>query len=165
MTDSTFIDEVVPLSPKLKRIALSYLHDEESASDLVQEVLLMLWINRIKLGKYKSIEALAVTITKHRSIDMLRKKKKDCSLDYAAFELSEKTTDQAIEQSELSLQIQQAMEQLPRLQRLCFYMKEVEGYESEEIAQILGVQASSVYNHLSRARKRLRELLINLRKR
>lgn len=162
MTDETFIKEVVPLSPKLKRVAVGYLHDEETASDLVQEVLLMLWINRVKLVKYRSIEALAVTITKHRSIDVLRKHKNDCSLDYAGFELSEETTDRAIERSELSQQIQRAIEKLPRLQRLCFYMKEVEGYESDEIAQILGVDASAVYNHLSRARKRLREMLISL---
>ena len=41
-------------------------------------------------------------------------------------------------------------------------MKEMEGYESEEIQQITGCSADSVRKNLSRARRKIREDYIKL---
>jgi len=39
-------------------------------------------------------------------------------------------------------------------------MKDIEGYETEEITHITGITAEAVRNNLSRARKRVRELYV-----
>lgn len=53
-----------------------------------------------------------------------------------------------------------AIEQLPRGYRIVFIMHDMQGYEHEEIGQILGVSAGTSKSQLHKARMRLRELLL-----
>ena len=53
---------------------------------------------------------------------------------------------------------------LPEMQQHVFNMKEVEGYETNEIAQIIGCSEDAVRQHLSRARKRIKETFLNITK-
>ena len=52
--------------------------------------------------------------------------------------------------------------ELPEKQRVAIHMRDVEGYEIEEIATLLECDESSVRMNLSRARKSVREQLIKL---
>ena len=54
------------------------------------------------------------------------------------------------------------VESLPHLQQQIFRMKEIEGYESEEIMQILGCSADNLRKNLSRARLRIRDTYIRI---
>lgn len=54
------------------------------------------------------------------------------------------------------------IQQLPERQRLTIHMRDVEGYELEEIANILDSDEASVRVNLSRARKGIREQLIKI---
>jgi RNA polymerase sigma factor (sigma-70 family) len=45
---------------------------------------------------------------------------------------------------------------LPPQQRTAFVLREVEGMETGEVAEILGCSAATVRNHVFQARKRLR---------
>ena len=54
------------------------------------------------------------------------------------------------------------IQQLPERQRLTIHMRDVEGYELEEIANILDSDEASVRVNLSRARKNIREELIKI---
>ena len=49
---------------------------------------------------------------------------------------------------------------LPSLQQTIIRMKDVEGYELAEIAEITGTQVEAVRVNLSRARKKIREQLM-----
>ena len=51
---------------------------------------------------------------------------------------------------------------LPEKQRVAIHMRDVEGYEIEEIAALLECDEASVRMNLSRARKSVREQLIKL---
>jgi RNA polymerase sigma-70 factor (ECF subfamily) len=50
---------------------------------------------------------------------------------------------------------------LPDKQRIIIHLRDVEGYEFEEIAQIIESDEASVRVNLSRARKRVKEQLLN----
>jgi RNA polymerase sigma-70 factor (ECF subfamily) len=52
--------------------------------------------------------------------------------------------------------------ELPDKQRIAIHMRDVEGYEIEEIADLLESDEASVRVNLSRARKSIREQLIKL---
>jgi RNA polymerase sigma-70 factor (ECF subfamily) len=54
------------------------------------------------------------------------------------------------------------MAELPDKQRIAIHMRDVEGYEIEEIANLLECDEASVRVNLSRARKSIREQLIKL---
>ena len=49
---------------------------------------------------------------------------------------------------------------LPTLQQVIIRMKDIEGYELAEIAEITGSQVEAVRMNLSRARKKIREQLM-----
>ena len=53
--------------------------------------------------------------------------------------------------------IRQAIDSLPRKQREVVHLKDVEGYEIKEIAEILSMRENVVRVVLSRARKELRQ--------
>ena len=73
---------VLPLRDKLLSYARKLTDDHSDAEDAVQEVMLKLWNLRPKLDEYHSIEALAMTMTHHTCMDILRGKHPDnLSLD------------------------------------------------------------------------------------
>lgn len=69
------------------------------------------------------------------------------------------TPQGVLEQSETMRLVEAAIEALPPLQRMTFRLKEIEGYESEVIARLVGVKVEAVYTNLSRARRALRTAL------
>ena len=58
-------------------------------------------------------------------------------------------------------QVRKAAMQLPEQQRSAFVLRDVLGYEMEEIASVLGCSADNARQSVSRARKRIREYLLN----
>ena len=54
------------------------------------------------------------------------------------------------------------MAELPDKQRIAIHMRDIEGYEIEEMANLLVRDEASVRVNLSRARKSIREQLIKL---
>lgn len=57
-----------------------------------------------------------------------------------------------------------AMQQLPEAWRLAVHLHHVEGYSTEEIAQLTHCKAATVRTRLHRARKKLRDALANAEK-
>ncbi|MCS6884748.1 MAG: RNA polymerase sigma factor [Acidobacteriota bacterium] len=56
--------------------------------------------------------------------------------------------------------LQSAIEKLPKGYRTVFILHDVEGYEHEEIAKLLGISAGTSKSQLHKARMRLRQLLL-----
>ena len=65
------------------------------------------------------------------------------------------------ELSDITSITQRAIASLPEKQRVAIHLRDVEGYEIEEIADVLGCDSTSVRMNLSRARKSIRERIIN----
>jgi len=63
----------------------------------------------------------------------------------------------ALEQKDAVALVGQIIDRLPELQRRIIRLRDVEGYELDEIAAITGTQVSAVTVNLSRARKKVRE--------
>ena len=72
MEQNEFEIEAKRMRPALLRMATRYLEDSDDAEDVVQDVLLKLWFLRGKLDKYRSVDALAIVITKHLCINCIR---------------------------------------------------------------------------------------------
>lgn len=58
--------------------------------------------------------------------------------------------------------IRRIVEGLPPLQRQIFKMKELEGYDQQEMIAITGCSADSLRQNLSRARKQIRKEYLRL---
>ena len=63
---------------------------------------------------------------------------------------------------ELRTRIDEGLDMLPPMQRACFRLCDVEGFEGNEVAEMLGVNAATVRTHRHRARAALRRALHGL---
>jgi RNA polymerase sigma-70 factor (ECF subfamily) len=163
MNDNFYL-KIQTIQPVLMRHALRLVDSKEDAEDVVQEVLISLWLSRERWETYRNWEAVAVTALKNRVIDIYRKKKVEYeSIENQIIESNEVGILQQLEQKDEYHLLCQQINKLPELQRLIIIMKEIEGFEIEEIAKITLSSVESIRMNLSRARKKLR-LQFNLEK-
>jgi len=66
---------------------------------------------------------------------------------------------EAAGQREMRRELEAALLQLSERERTIFVLRELEGLETREVARALGIHSITVRRHLSRSRKRLREIL------
>lgn len=159
----TFKSTVLPLRDKLLKYSVKLTDDGADAEDIVQEAFLKLWYIRDRLDGYQSVEALSVQVVKNLCLDKLRSKRMDRMPENSESILADAVTpEQLLEQHDAAAIIGRLIQQLPTLQQCIIQMKDVEGYELSEIAQITGTQIESVRVNLSRARKKVREQFLML---
>ncbi len=58
------------------------------------------------------------------------------------------------------LLMHEIIDSLPNLQRTIMRMKDIEGYETDEIAEITGCGPEAIRSNLSRARKKVRDVYL-----
>ena len=149
------------IRPRLMQVAKQNIDNNDNAEDLVQETLLRLWQARNQWNNYQNIEAVAVKILKNCIIDNYRSKKLSYeTLDNRSVEYSEPNPHQVLENSEKWEVLQAIILQLPNLQRIILTMKDIEGYETEDIAKITNTNIEAVRMNLSRARKKVKETFL-----
>lgn len=95
--------DVLPLRDKLLSYARKLTEDPSDAEDAVQEIMLKLWNMQQKLHEYRSIEALAMTMTHHLCMDMWRTKRPDAlSLDLVQAQSPSATPERLLEEKDES---------------------------------------------------------------
>ena len=163
MNEKEFEISVLSFREKLFRVALRYMQNTDDAEDAVQDVVLKLWKMNSKLAQYDSIEALAMTMMRNRCIDILRKENKLSDLSVVHIQNRSTSDEHRIEaRSEVEI-LHRVMQDLPEMQRAVLHLREIEQYEFEEIAEVLGIEVNAIRVNLSRARKKMREELLKYR--
>lgn len=163
MDQSEFTKTVTPFRGKLYRVALRLLVSTDEAEDAVQEVMLRLWSRRETLSSYNSVEALAMTMTKNFCLDQLKSKRAgNLRIVHSNYTDADPGLQRRIEDRDTMRLVEKAMEELPQQQKLIVQLRDIEQCEYDEIAQIMDMNETAVRVALSRARKTLRETIINL---
>jgi RNA polymerase sigma factor (sigma-70 family) len=155
----TFFEaHIWPLKSKLYRMAFLWLKDRDEANDAVQEVLEKAWIRRDELQKMDNHVGWMVRALKNQSMQHFRSGRKMEPMgeqDFAEPEREEADSGEAYQR------VFSFLEQLPEKQKEVFVLREVEGLTYEEIAEYLEISLDQVKVNIHRARKILREYLLN----
>lgn len=152
--------KVYPLRNKLFRFAKRMLDHTEEAEDIVQEVFIKLWKRRVKLDEYRSVEALAMITTKNLCLDKIKARRYPVeSMENHRQFLENIPEETGIDHSDIIKRIHRAIKLLPEQQQVIVHLRDIEGYEYEQIAEIADMNENAVRVALSRARKRIREML------
>ena len=132
-------------------------NDTMEAEDVMQEAFLSAFK---KMDSYKgevSFGAWLKKIVVNRSLDYLKKRKVQFE------EVNERTaqiSDYQMETKEVDVQrIKNAVQELPDGYRIVLSLYLIEGYDHEEISQILGISNSSSRTQLLRAKNKLKMIL------
>ncbi len=158
MTRKEFETDIIPLSRTLYRFAFRFLSNKEEAEDAVQEIFLKLWKMRDKLTEYNNIQAFTMTVTRNHCLDRLRKKKTEFMDDTKTDDTraSGMNFEEEIENMEKFRIITGIINTLPENYRSVIQLRDIDGYEYEEIAEKLNIDISNLRVILSRARKMVR---------
>ncbi len=157
-----FQKKIYPLRNKLFRFAKRFVERTEEAEDVVQEVFIKLWNRREKLDEYRSVEALAMITTKNICLDMIKVRRFPVdSLDDQRSFIETIPGETKADNSDLIHSIRQAIRSLPELQQTIIHLRDIEEYEYREIAEMMNMNENAIRVNLSRARKRIREILTN----
>ena len=160
MNQKEFLDMVLPIKDNLYRLARRFLISSDEAQDAVQEVFLKLWKNKEAIKKYRSPEAFAYTMTKNYCLDRLKSKQaSNLKLVHTNFE-NRTNLEQHIEAKDGVSLLFKLMETLPEQQKTILHLRDVEQLAFSEIAKITNTSQANVRVALSRARKKIKDLLL-----
>lgn len=162
MNQNEFEIRAKRMRPRLVETALRCLDDADEADDIAQETLLRLWCMRDKLDEYRSVEALAIVICRHLSLDRLKRMRMLPIENDVLTQLSVSPEDDS-ERVEDIERLRNLIDKLPDGQQIILRMKHIEEMEISEIAEIIGSTQGAVRVQLSRARNRIKELFLNKR--
>lgn len=161
MQQTEFLNVVMPFKDKLFRLAKRLLVSKEEAEDATQEVILKLWTKNKDFMSYNNVEAFAMTMTKNFCLDRLKSKQAgNLKLVHSNYQDENSSLQKQLEARDSVHWVQKIMEELPEQQKLVLQLRDVEEYEFEEISEMLDMQPTAVRVALSRARKAVREKLI-----
>jgi len=147
---------------ELCRAALRFVNNEQEAEDIVQELFVSLWEKRDR-GKddVGTVGPYLRRAVRNRSLNYLRDRKR-IPVDDGEVPLTLAATgfaDDGLEQDELSVRINRAIDRLPERCRLVFVMSKMEEMSQKEIAAALEISIKTVENQMTRAYRFLREWL------
>ncbi|MDX1471337.1 MAG: sigma-70 family RNA polymerase sigma factor [Flavobacteriaceae bacterium] len=162
MTQSEFVNKIMPFKDKVYRLAKRLLVSREEAEDATQEILLKLWRNKSKIEDYNNVEAFSMTMTKNFCLDRLKSKQaQNLKIVHNNYQDKQTALQKQIENSDSVSWVSKIIEDLPEQQKIILQLRDIEEYEYEEIAKVLDMKETAIRVALSRARKTIREKLIN----
>jgi len=140
---------------RLYVLALSIVQDEEAARDLVQDLFIDLWYFRLFETITVSLNAYLFQSVRNRAYNYKEKARTQDKLKQAYIPQAAETHF-PLENEELGMIIQAAIDQLPRMAGQVFRMQYIDKLTHVEIAARLGISKFTVSSHMDRALKKLR---------
>ena len=156
MDKTAFEQQARTWRQKALSVSMSCGAGRDQAEDIAQDVMLRLWQMHDELERYESIEALTALMARHLLRNHQRRRKPETLNETMIVSLNTNPHEQ-LEMKEDDEWLTKRLEQLPTTQRTLLYMRQVERRTHEEIAQLLGIETSSVSTLLARARRTLLE--------
>lgn len=135
------------------RLACSILGRQDDAQDMMQDVAERIWRRQDNMDDVGNIDAFITRSVRNACIDRLRRRKETTP---KIPDVSDSISPDRWSDREL---VHRAMARLPEKQRLAVHLKDIEGYSSKEIADILETDEANVRTILSRGRRALREII------
>lgn len=147
--------------PKLVSFFTGFLHNEEQAEDLAQDLFFNLWKNRKKLEEVQSFHAYIYKMARNTLYNFY-----DHSLVREQYDINKcfepiktESLEEQIFADELQVLINQWVDSLPPQRQKIFKMSRIEGLTNDEIAIQLQISKRTVENHLTTALSELRSIL------
>ena len=144
---------VEELSNQLYRFALSMQKDEDEAKDAVQDAFAKLWERRDQVNPEK-VKSYLFTAVHHKIIDNFRKGKRQQSIDET--QITERVKQ---ETHDLNAVLHEALNTLPEIQRSVILLRDYEGYNYEEIAEMTKLSLAQVKVYIFRGRQKLKQYI------
>lgn len=158
--ESEYLKLVMGVRDTLYRLVLNVLHDDTEAEDVVQDLFERAWRARDAVLKNEYPRAYLCRMARNLAIDCWRQRGRHRELE-AQMDF-QRVVEEAhkLDCNDMAAITRAIISALPERQRIAIHMRDVEGYEMAEIAEVMECDEASVRMNISRARKSVREQLI-----
>jgi len=141
------------------RTALRIVGSVEEAEDIVHDVFVQAHAKRKQFKPGTSLMAWLYRITVNTSCNRLRKRRRE-QHKWRQWEKESSHESPAVQsvnliKEEANRKIETILASLPKEQRICLVLRELEGLSYEEIARIVRIPINTVRSRLKRARERV----------
>ena len=153
ITTEIYNQAVREYSKNIYRFVGKSLKDEMAAQDIVQDSYLSLWENRFKVDPLK-IKSWLFTTSHHKLINYLKRASKFVDSDNF-----NETTYHQISDFDIKELIDKALDCLPQVQKSIILLRDLEGYNYDEIAEVMQISNAQVKVYLFRGRQKIKQLL------
>ena len=150
MTTKEYNLAVDEYSDNIFRFAMKHLRNEMSAKDIVQETFTKVWVKHEDVV-YEKVKSYLFTTAYHAIIDWVKKEKRSGDIETAA-----EGAAQADAEVDLQEVLHSALNRLPEVQKTVVLLRDYEGYNYSEIAEITKLTESQVKVYIFRARTALK---------
>ena len=157
MTTKEYNLAIDAYSDNIYRFALKHLKNEMSAKDVVQETFMKVWVKHEEVA-YEKVKSYLFTTAYHAIVDWVNKEKRNG--DYEKVEHTA-TTEFSIS-FDLEKILNEALDKLPEIQKTVVLLRDYEGYNYAEIAEITALSESQVKVYNFRARQALKDYIKRL---
>ena len=151
-------------------LALRMTGSSEDAKDMAQEALLRIYRSLSSFRVEANFSTWAYRIAANVCIDELRRKKRREQVSMEALQEGgtelkshEATPEAEAVRMEEREELQRAILCLPEEQRAAVVLRDVQGLSYEQVAQCLDVNLNTIKSRISRGRRNLRSILIEMR--
>ena len=149
-TEQRYNEIVENYSDMIFRIAYQYLFNKYDAEDIVQEVFVKLLTKRVIFKDEEHIKSWLIRVTINQCLDYKKSLTKKSTVPIENMEIP-------FEQKEG--EILEELQLLKEDERNILYLYYYEGYKIKEIAKILKQKQNTINSKLTRARKKLKEIM------
>ncbi len=148
---------LVELIPRLRRYARALVGDRASADDLVQDTLERAWAKLHLYRRGTDLRAWLFTVMHNVHVNKVRSARATDPLEDEMPELAQRA---AQGDSLVVRDLDRAIARLPAEQRAVLLLVTLEEMSYEHVARTLGIPIGTVMSRLSRAREKLRAMML-----
>jgi RNA polymerase sigma-70 factor (ECF subfamily) len=150
-------ERLVDLIPRLRRYARALVSDRASADDLVQDTLERAWSKLHLYRRGTDLRAWLFTVMHNVHVNKVRAARATDTLDDEMPELAQRA---AQGDGLVVRDLDRSIALLPADQRSVLLLVTLEDMSYEEVARTLGIPMGTVMSRLSRAREKLRAMML-----
>jgi len=144
--------------------ALYLLKSESHAEEVLQDVMLKLWLSASNLKENSNLAAFLTTLTRNRSFQLLRRKVLEAKAEVEMgkqWKEYHNETEENILLSDVRKKLHDGVNSLPPQQKLVYELCRNQGYKYEQAADIMNLSVETVKAYMKLALRFLRAYLKN----
>lgn len=157
MTTKEYNLAVDEYADNLFRFALKHLRNEMSAKDIVQETFEKVWLKHEEVA-YEKVKSYLFTTAYHAIVDWVKKDGRNGDWE----QVRKEESTEAVVSFDLKEVLNEGLNKLPEIQKSVVLLRDYEGYNYAEIAEITDLSESQVKVYIFRARKALKDYISRL---
>lgn len=143
-------------SDRAYRFILANIKDKDVAKDILQDCFEKMWLKHENIN-FEKAKSYLFTSAYHTLIDYIRKNKRIIKLEQ--HDTLQNSYQQTFHYQNMKEVIENALNTLSNIQKSVLLLRDYEGYEYKEIAELTGLSESQVKVNIFRARLKMREYI------